>query len=52
MVLDVDGLHGQTGEAQPTGLLWVLEQIPGTTESADVSHQLLKNGYWASFNVP
>ena len=34
------------------GILWVTEQIPGATESADVSKQLLEQGYWASFNVP
>ena len=34
------------------GILWVVEQIPGATESADVSKQLLEQGYWASFNVP
>ena len=35
-----------------SGLLWVLEQLPGTTESADVSSVLLEQGYWASYNVP
>ena len=35
-----------------SGLLWVLEQLPGTTESADVSNVLIEQGYWASYNVP
>ncbi|EDV28552.1 expressed hypothetical protein [Trichoplax adhaerens] len=32
--------------------LWVLEQIPGKIESADVTNVLKKQGYWASYNVP
>lgn len=54
MVLDVDQLRKSVGqpESAPKGLLWVLEQIPGITQSADVSKQLLEQGFWASYNVP
>ena len=33
------------------GTLWVLEQIPGYIESADVT-SYLSLGYWPSYNVP
>jgi len=33
------------------GALWVVDQIPGYVESADVTHQL-ERGYWPSYNVP
>jgi hypothetical protein len=33
------------------GALWVLEQIPGMTESADVTRYLAL-GYWPSYNIP
>ncbi|KAG8455685.1 hypothetical protein GDO86_001759 [Hymenochirus boettgeri] len=36
----------------PSGLLTILEQIPGMTLMADKSDILYKNGYWASYNVP
>ncbi|GAX78296.1 hypothetical protein CEUSTIGMA_g5738.t1 [Chlamydomonas eustigma] len=49
MVLDVEML--QTKGAVKD-ILWVLEQLPGTTQSADVSSELLEKGYWASYNVP
>jgi len=32
--------------------LWILEQIPGFTKSADVSAVLAKQLYWPSYNVP
>ena len=33
-------------------ILWILEQIPGTTETADVTSVLMDQGYWPSYNVP
>jgi hypothetical protein len=44
-----------TGAAANTAaadILWILEQIPGRTEQADVTSILLANGYWPSYNVP
>jgi len=32
--------------------VWVVEQIPGYAESADVTDIVNKDGYWASYNVP
>jgi len=32
--------------------VWILEQIPGDTESADVTSIVNKQGFWPSFNVP
>eukprot|EP01135_Chromosphaera_perkinsii_P001927 Nk52_evm76s212 gene=Nk52_evmTU76s212 len=36
------------------GLLWIIEQIPGTTKSRDMSKYMVQNlnGYWPSFNIP
>lgn len=34
------------------GTLWILEQIPGNCESADVTDFLNQNNYWSSYNVP
>lgn len=48
MVLDVELL--QRGHERE--VLWVLEQLPALTVSADVSKVLLAQGYWASYNVP
>jgi len=39
------------GQDLPSGTLWVVEQIPGLVESADVTSQL-ERGYWPSYNVP
>ena len=32
--------------------LWILEQLPGMVQMADVSLYLKQNGYWASYNIP
>ncbi|GAB6033388.1 Putative phospholipase B-like 2 [Chamberlinius hualienensis] len=34
------------------GLLWIIEQIPGYYEAADVTSVLRNQGYWASYNIP
>ncbi|XP_008416969.1 putative phospholipase B-like 2 [Poecilia reticulata] len=34
------------------GLFVVLEQIPGLVVYRDKTQELLKNGYWASYNIP
>lgn len=36
----------------PDGVLWIAEQIPGYTESADVTSVLNSQGYFASYNIP
>lgn len=48
MVLDA----GALGRGERRGVLWLLEQVPGTTQHADVSDTLLSQGFWASYNVP
>lgn len=41
------------GEGQmKQGLFTVLEQIPGMIVTADKTEELLKMGYWASYNIP
>jgi len=39
------------GQSLEPGALFILEQIPGYIESADVT-QILSYGYWPSYNVP
>jgi len=41
----------EAGKELKPNLLWVIEQIPGLVESADVTQQL-ERGYWPSYNVP
>ena len=31
---------------------WILEELPGLIESADMTERLRADGYWASYNVP
>jgi hypothetical protein len=33
-------------------VLWIAEQVPGFIQSGDVTHILLSQGYWPSYNVP
>uniref|UniRef100_A0A914S438 Phospholipase B-like n=1 Tax=Parascaris equorum TaxID=6256 RepID=A0A914S438_PAREQ len=35
-----------------TGLLHVLEQLPGLIKHSDLTHVLIEQKYWASYNVP
>ncbi|XP_015795118.1 putative phospholipase B-like 2 [Tetranychus urticae] len=35
-----------------TNLLWIVEQMPGSMVYGDMSSILVKNGYWASYNIP
>ncbi|KJE97432.1 hypothetical protein CAOG_09069 [Capsaspora owczarzaki ATCC 30864] len=49
MVVTLDQI--KLGQAVLDGALWVVEQIPGYVESADVT-PILRAGYFSSFNVP
>ena len=40
------------GNAVVPETLWVLEQMPGMVQMADMSLYLIENGYWASYNIP
>ena len=40
------------GENIKPGTLWILEQLPGIIESADMSAFLQESTYWASYNIP
>jgi len=46
MVID----YNLVRDGAKAGLLWVLEQIPGSTVSKDMTQHLLNNSYWASYN--
>ncbi|XP_052756530.1 putative phospholipase B-like 2 [Galleria mellonella] len=39
------------GSVQP-GLLWIIEQLPGYTEAADLTEQLVSTTYFPSYNIP
>ncbi len=53
MVIDYNKFKIGTKPSQlPNDVLWVLEQMPGYTESDDVTHVLRQQGYWPSYNVP
>ena len=43
---------GQTGQSLRSGLLWVVEEIPGNCTFKDVTQVLRDTGYWASYNIP
>eukprot|EP00494_Astrolonche_serrata_P031173 UN31442 len=46
MVIDLNKV------GKKTGLLTIIEEIPGYTKADDVTDVLLKQGYWASYNIP
>ncbi|KAG6442054.1 hypothetical protein O3G_MSEX002134 [Manduca sexta] len=41
----------QKGKVKP-GLLWVIEQLPGYTEAADLTQHLVRETYFPSYNIP
>ena len=50
MVLDYNKFI--PGQPLIPGTLWILEQLPGMVEMADLTEHLNENGYWASYNLP
>ncbi|XP_063769352.1 putative phospholipase B-like 2 isoform X2 [Pseudophryne corroboree] len=51
MIVDYNKFHAGAAEV-PSGLLTILEQIPGMVIAEDKSDLLYQTGYWASYNVP
>jgi hypothetical protein len=47
----VDFKKFEPGHALKPGTLWVIEEIPGLVQGADVTETLTR-GYWPSYNVP
>jgi len=50
MVLDLKLVDTEKQKVHDNAL-WIVEQIPGQTQSGDVT-QMLRYGYWPSFNTP
>jgi hypothetical protein len=50
MILDLKQVDIVRKQLKPS-TLWILEQIPGRVEAADVTN-ILSFGYWPSYNVP
>ena len=50
MVLDYNKFT--PGKPLALGALWILEQLPGLVEMADLTIHLQVHGYWASYNLP
>lgn len=48
----VDYKQFSPGKTDMTGVLYVLEQIPGYIQYQDMTPLLLKQEYWPSYNVP
>jgi hypothetical protein len=47
LIIDQSKLHHD----QP-GLFYLLDELPGTIISEDVTELMIKKGYWASYNIP
>lgn len=48
---NISRVHNRN-KKQPTGVFYVLEQIPGWVEIQDMTSLLFSKGYWASYNRP
>jgi hypothetical protein len=48
-VLDLKLIDPDQKSIEESNVLWIIEQIPGYTESADVT-KILKYGYWPGYN--
>ncbi|CAH2096323.1 unnamed protein product [Euphydryas editha] len=42
----------RAGSGRSKGLLWLIEQVPGRTHSADLSDAFLEKKYWATYGLP
>ncbi|XP_045773042.1 putative phospholipase B-like lamina ancestor [Maniola jurtina] len=42
----------RAGSGRAKGLLWLIEQVPGRTHSADISDAFMEKKYWASYGLP
>ncbi|XP_050666133.1 putative phospholipase B-like lamina ancestor [Leptidea sinapis] len=42
----------RAGSGRTKGLMWLIEQIPGRTHSADISDAFLERQYWATYGLP
>jgi len=51
MVVD-NSLYPGSMEALPNNTFWILEQIPGYVESADMTWFINEKGFWPSYNIP
>ncbi|KAI1285775.1 putative phospholipase B-like 2 [Halotydeus destructor] len=45
-------LHYKSYSSSPEGILWIIEQMPGTSERADLTPLLLDRKYFSSYNRP
>jgi hypothetical protein len=53
MIVDYNKFEIGTNPSElSSDLLWILEQMPGYTESADVTQVLRLQNYWPSYNIP
>jgi len=54
MIIDAAAWHTylSSRDAKPAGVLWVLEQQPGSIVGHDMTEHLLRESFWSSYNVP
>lgn len=45
-------VHRINSNAHVKGLLWLIEQVPSRTHSADLSDVFYEQGYWATYGLP
>ena len=50
MILDMNKINLKNKKIENKALM-IIEQIPGYTETADVTN-FLQKGYWPSYNIP
>ncbi|RWS09729.1 putative phospholipase B-like 2 isoform X1 [Dinothrombium tinctorium] len=52
MIVDYNEFNRQLNASSRENILWIIEQSPGMTQSADVTSVLFNQTYWASYNIP